>query len=247
MDKHQLISKFTILTVFMMLLLHHPSWADDLPQETGQQQGEQDRISYSLGFQIGRDFKQQNQEIDAAALVKGVEDGLATVEPQVSHEEMRTTLMEMKKKIVAQKKEELAGREAKQLQTKEQYRGEGREFLSENAKKEGVVSLPSGLQYEILRPGTGRKPGPQDSVKVNYRGTLIDGTEFGSSYQNEGKPEILHVNGVIKGIAEALQLMQEGAKWRLFIPADLAFGERGPLADQAIIYELELIAIEPSS
>jgi len=155
--------------------------------------------------------------------------------------------VEMKKKIVARKKEELTAREADQLKTKEKYRGEGREFLAANAKKEGVITLPSGLQYKIIRPGTGRSPGPNDAVTVHYRGTLIDGTEFGSSDQAEGKLETFHVNGVIKGMAEALQLMKEGAKWQLFIPADLAYGERGPLADRAIIYELELIAIEPSS
>jgi FKBP-type peptidyl-prolyl cis-trans isomerase FklB len=247
MYKRQLILKFTIVTVFMILLITNLSRAADLPQETGQQSGEKDRISYSLGFQIGSDFKEQSQDIDPTALVKGIEDGLATVEPQISREEMRATLVEMKKKILARKKEELAAREADQLKTKEKYRGEGREFLAANAKKEGVITLSSGLQYKILRPGAGRTPGPQDSVKVHYRGTLIDGTEFGSSYQSEGKPETLHVNGVIKGMAEALQLMKEGAKWQLFIPADLAYGERGPLADRAIIYELELIAVEPSS
>jgi len=240
MHKWLLTIKSSVLTVFMMLLLCNLSWATDLPQETGQQKDEKDRISYSLGFQIGSDFKQQNQDIDPKALVKGIEDGLVIAEPQVSHEEMRTTLVEMKKKITAEQ------RQQKQAQT-EQYRGEGREFLAANAKKEGVITLRSGLQYKVLRPGTGKIPGFTDKVTVHYRGTLIDGTEFGSSNQAEGKPETFHVNGVIKGMTEALQLMQEGAKWQLFIPADLAYGERGPLADQAIIYELELIAVESSS
>jgi FKBP-type peptidyl-prolyl cis-trans isomerase FklB len=127
----------------------------------------------------------------------------------------------------------------------EKYRAEGEAFLAANAEKEGVVTLPSGLQYKVLQQGTGASPGPTDNVKVHYRSTLIDGTEFHSSYRGEGEPETLHVSGVMRGVTEALQLMREGDRWQLFIPADLAFARRGPLADRTVIYEVELISIEP--
>ena len=106
------------------------------------------------------------------------------------------------------------------------------------------MSLPSGLQYEVLRAGTGKRPSSNDSVKVHYRSTLIDGTEFHDSSRSKGEPEMLHVSGVTRGLTEALQLMREGARWRLFLPADLAFGRRGPLADRTVIYEIELVSIE---
>ena len=111
--------------------------------------------------------------------------------------------------------------------------------------KKGVVTLPSGLQYKVIREGTGKSPGPHDSVKVNYRGTLINGQEFDSSYR-ENKPATFRVDGVIKGWTEALQLMKEGAKWQLFIPADLAYGERGALADRTLIFDVELVSVASS-
>jgi FKBP-type peptidyl-prolyl cis-trans isomerase FklB len=197
---------------------------------------EKDRVSYSVGYQIGGDLEKQRMDIDPDALLKGIEDALAEAEPKLSLEEMRATLLEMKKKILAEQ------RQQKQA-TAEKYRGEGREFLAENAKKEGVITLPSGLQYKILREGTGKKPGPTDKVTIHYRGTLIEGTEFGSSYR-KGEPATFYVNGVIQGLTEALQLMKEGAKWQLFIPADLAYGERGPVGERAVIYDVELISVE---
>jgi FKBP-type peptidyl-prolyl cis-trans isomerase FklB len=124
---------------------------------------------------------------------------------------------------------------------KEKYIGEGREFLAENAKKEGVVTLPSGLQYRVVKSGSGRTPGPQSTVTVNYRGTLIDGTEFGGSGYT---PDTFRVDGVISGWEQALQLMKEGDRWTLFVPADLAYGERGPLADRTVIFDIELISVE---
>jgi FKBP-type peptidyl-prolyl cis-trans isomerase FklB len=151
---------------------------------------------------------------------------------------MSAILVGLKRKI------ETTQRQQKQ-QMAERYRAEGEEFLSANAEKEGVVTLPSGLQYKVIQQGKGSSPGPSDKVNVHYRSTLIDGTEFHSSYRGEGEPETLHVSGVIRGLTEALQLMREGARWQLFIPADLAYARRGPLADRTVIYEIELISIEP--
>jgi FKBP-type peptidyl-prolyl cis-trans isomerase FklB len=151
---------------------------------------------------------------------------------------MNAILVGLKKRIEASERDD-------RKQRTDQDRAEGREFLAANENQEGVVSLPSGLQYRVLRQGAGRRPDPSDRVKVHYRSTLIDGTEFHNSYERETGPETLHVSGVPRGLTEALQLMREGARWQLFVPADLAFGRRGPLADRTVIYEIELISIEP--
>jgi FKBP-type peptidyl-prolyl cis-trans isomerase FklB len=197
-----------------------------------------DKVSYSLGYQIGGDFKKENRDIDPDAFLKGVKDALAEMKPEISPEEMRSTLMQMKKKIVARQQFE-------KLEMREQRLGEGKKFLTENAMKDGVITLPSGLQYKVIKEGKGRIPGPTDRVTVQYRGTLIDGTEFSNSYRKD-KPETFYVNGVIPGISAALQLMKEGSNWQLFIPADLAFGKRGLLANRTVIYDLDLISIESS-
>jgi FKBP-type peptidyl-prolyl cis-trans isomerase FklB len=177
-------------------------------------------------------------EVDADSMLRGLRDALGGTDSSIPEEEMNAILVGLKKTIGAS---ELKGgrRHA------EQYREEGREFLAANATKEGVVSLPNGLQYKVLRAGTGTRPGPNDSVKVHYRSTLIDGTEFHDSSRLEGEPETLHVSGVTRGLTEALQLTRESARWRFFLPADLAFGQRGPLADRTVIYEIELVSIEP--
>ncbi len=127
----------------------------------------------------------------------------------------------------------------------EQRFGAGKKFLEENGKKEGVVTLPSGLQYKVIRQGKGNKPGPTDKVTVHYTGTLIDGTKIMSTYR-KGKPETFFVNGVKKGMTEALQLMREGARWQLFIPPELAFSNRGPLHNRTLIYDIELISTGPA-
>ena len=195
------------------------------------------RTNYSIGYQIGGDFKRQGMELAPEALLQGIRDALAESKPLMTPEEMRATLVNLKKNIVAEQ-------EQQRKQGVEKYRGEGREFLALNAKKGGVFTLPSGLQYKVLKEGTGKRPTIKDTVTVHYRGTQLDGREFDSSYQ-DGKPATIALNKVIPGWKEALQLMKEGARWQLFIPADLAFGERGPLADRTVIYEIELIAIQP--
>jgi FKBP-type peptidyl-prolyl cis-trans isomerase FklB len=226
--------KYVIVLVSTIFFSFGVSLAGDKPAL----KEEKDRVSYSVGYQIGGDLEKQHMGIDPAAFLKGIEDALAEAQPQLSPGEMRAILQEMKSKILAEK------RQQKQAKA-EKYRGEGREFLAANARKEGVVTLPSGLQYKILREGTGRTPGPTDKVTVHYRGTLIDGTEFGSSYR-KNEPATFYVNGVIQGLTEALLLMKEGAKWQLFIPADLAYGERGPVGEKTVIFDVELISFESS-
>jgi FKBP-type peptidyl-prolyl cis-trans isomerase FklB len=196
---------------------------------------QRDKESYSLGYRIGGSFKGQEVVVNVDALLKGIQDGLSGAKPHLSRQEMQDILAELQKSARSDK-------DAKATKPVEQYRGEGRQFLAGNAKKPGVVTLPSGLQYKVIRIGTGRIPGPHDSVTVHYRGTRIDGTEFDSSYR-DNKPATFRVDGVIPGWTEALQLMKEGAKWQLFIPSDLAYGERGPLRDRTLIFDVELIKV----
>ena len=224
--------KSVFLTIFSFVLLSGPCYAG----ESQIVKEDKNKVSYSLGYQIGGDFIQQGMDIDTDALLKGVEDALAEMEPQISPDEMQKTLLEMKQKI------EASARQEKQI-AKEAYRGEDRAWLAENANKEGVVVLSSGLQYKILKEGKGLAPGPGDKVSIHQRGTLINGAEFTSSYR-KGEPVSIYVDGVIKGLTEGLQLMREGGMWQFFIPADLGFGERTPMGERAVIFEVELISIE---
>jgi FKBP-type peptidyl-prolyl cis-trans isomerase FklB len=197
-----------------------------------------DRTSYSIGHQIGRDLWRQGTQIDPQALRQGLVDGLAGAEPAIDPQEMQQVLAELKRRVVAAERQQRREGEA-------QHRKHGEEFLAENGSKDGVVTQKSGLQYLVIERGSGNKPGPADKVVVYYRGTTIDGKEFHDSRKRPGKRETLHVSGVIRGMTEALQLMKVGAKWRLFVPPDLAYGRRGPLADHTVIFDIELIAIEP--
>jgi FKBP-type peptidyl-prolyl cis-trans isomerase FklB len=207
--------------------------------EKPEMKGENDRVSYSVGYQVGGDFKRQGVELNPDLLVKGIQDALAESKPLMTPEEMRKTLVDLKKKIVADQRKQQEEQGQKNL-------AEGKAFLAKNAKKKGVKTLPSGLQYKVIEKGNGTSPKKTDSVTVNYRGTLIDGTEFDSSYKR-GKPATFRVDGVIAGWTEALQLMKPGAKWQLFIPAKLAYGGRaaGPRLgpNSTLIFEVELIKV----
>ncbi|NOR49896.1 MAG: hypothetical protein GQ530_02525 [Desulfuromonadales bacterium] len=198
------------------------------------------RISYTIGVNIGKDFKSQKMDIDADVLFMGLKDSLAGKELQLTDEEMATEIQtfqqEMQAKITAEMEKAVA---------KNQVEGEA--FLAENANQEGVVVTESGLQYKVLEPGEGDSPGPADMATVHYRGTLIDGTQFDSSY-DRGQPATFPVGGVIAGWTEALQLMKPGAKWQLVIPAGLAYGERGAGQNigpnATLLFEVELISVE---
>mgnify|MGYP003574318964 CR=1 FL=1 len=193
------------------------------------------RINYSLGYQIGGDFKRQGLEMNPAAVTKGIEDALSEAVPLMTPEEIQTTLTELKRTLVAQQKQK-AEEQAAKLQA------DSKQFLEENAKQEGVLVTESGLQYQIIEPGTGKTPTPTDKVTVNYQGTLVDGKEFDSSYKR-GKPVSFQLDGVVKGWTEGLQLIKEGGKIKLFIPPELAYGDRGPLAHRALIFDVELLSV----
>lgn len=194
-------------------------------------QDETTRINYSLGYQIGGDFKKQGVEIDAEAVTQGIKDALAGGEPQMPRDEMHATLVALKQKVDAELRSRRVENELAHLR-------EGETFLADNAAKEGVQVADSGLQYRIIEPGSGRRPAATDTVTVNYRGTLVNGNEFDS-----GQGVSFPLNGVIKGWTEGMQLVGEGGKIQLFIPPSLAYGDRGPLAHRTLIFDVELLSI----
>ena len=201
---------------------------------------QKEKISYSIGLNIGTNLKAQNIDINPDLLERGIKDALTGTQPLLTQEEIKEVLSAFQKEMTAKA-------DAERSAISEKNKTEGAAFLAENGKKEGVVTLPSGLQYKVLNTGTGAKPKATDIVVTNYKGTLIDGTESDSSY-SRGKPAEFPVNKVIAGWTEALQLMETGSKWQLFIPANLAYGEKG-YADviapnSVLIFELELISIK---
>ena len=202
-----------------------------------------DRDSYSLGYQYGEILKKQDWVVNPDLFVHGFRAGLGGGKPAMSSEEIQESLVTIRKRMAAAQHKKM------QEQSTKNYEA-GKAFLEQNSKNEGVKSLPSGLQYKIITEGSGRAPGPADSVTVNYRGTFIDGTEFDNSYK-KGKPETLQVSGVIPGWTEALQLMKEGSKWQLFVPPELAYGEAGQGSriprNSVLIFEIDLLRIEDSA
>jgi FKBP-type peptidyl-prolyl cis-trans isomerase len=200
---------------------------------------DKDKLSYAVGMNIGRSIHSQSMEIDPAILLRGLKDEMAG-KTVMTDMEAHNTLMQ------AQQEAKKKADETRQA-SMEPNKKAGDAFLAANKTKEGVVTLPSGLQYKILKEGTGPKPTPADSVVCNYRGTLIDGKEFDSSYKR-GQPATFPVGQVIKGWTEALQLMPVGSKWQLFVPPDLAYGDRGAGPDigpgATLIFEVELISIK---
>ena len=203
-----------------------------------------DKFSYALGMNIGNGYKQglekQSVEFDANLIAQGVKDALSGAKTRLTDDEAKAVLTEVQTEVNKERQE-------KMKEASDKNKAEGEAFLAANKSKEGVVTLPSGLQYKILTAGIGPKPTASDQVNCNYRGTLIDGTEFDSSYKR-GKPAAFGVGQVIKGWTEALQLMPIGSKWQLFIPSSLAYGERGGPGgaigpNEALIFEVELLSI----
>ena len=198
-----------------------------------------DKVSYGVGLNVGTNFKKQGQELNPDALLDGLKDGLSGKQPALSETEQRETMEAWSKQM-----------EEKQKAAGEKNVAEGTKYLEENKKKGGVKTTASGLQYKVLKEGTGAQPKESDTVSVNYRGTLINGNEFDSSYKR-GQPATFPVNGVIRGWTEALQLMKTGSKYQLFIPSALAYGERAAGPDIApnstLIFEVELLEVKPAA
>lgn len=224
------------LTSTLILLLLTPMLASaDKGLETLEQ-----KASYSFGVDFAKRLQQQGIDLDIPALNQGIKDQAAGGKLAFEQGEMNQFKAEYTEQLRAQLLKEQEALAAKNLEA-------GKKFLAENAKKEGVVTTESGLQYKVIKQGDGPSPGPSDTVTTHYRGTLIDGREFDSSY-SRGQPASFPVNGVIKGWTEALQLMKVGDKWELYIPSDLAYGPaaRSELIqpNSTLIFELELLGIK---
>jgi len=199
---------------------------------------EMDKVSYAIGAQLAQNFKRQKIEIKIESLIRGLREATEGKKLALTEVQMKQVMTSFSQRMMAKRKELQKVDAAKNLAA-------GKAFLAANGKKEGVKVLPSGLQYKILTKGTGKSPTAEDKVKTHYRGTLLDGTEFDNSYKRN-KPAEFAVKAVIKGWTEALQLMKEGGKWELYIPANLAYGERGNRSipgNSTLIFQVELIEI----
>jgi len=194
------------------------------------------KFSYTVGYQMGQNLKRQNLDLDPKIAAQGMRDVLTDAKPKMTPDDMHAAVQGYQKK----EQEKLESAAKKNLETSQA-------FLEANKKKEGVVTLPSGLQYKIVTEGNGKQPKSSDTVIAHYRGTLINGTEFDSSYKRN-EPATFPVEGVIKGWQEVLPLMKEGSKWQVYIPPDLAYGARGAGnaigPNEALIFDIELLSIK---
>jgi FKBP-type peptidyl-prolyl cis-trans isomerase FklB len=201
---------------------------------------QKDKLSYAIGMNIGQSMKKDSLDIDPAIVQRGLKDAMSGAKPLMTDEEAKTVMTEFRTAMTKKK-------EAEAQQVGEANKQAGQQFLAANKDKPGVVTLPSGLQYKILKDGTGPKPTATDTVVCNYRGTLINGTEFDSSYKG-GQPATFPVNQVIKGWTEVLQLMPVGSKWQVFVPSDLAYGSHSPAPEigpnSMLIFEIDLLSIQ---
>jgi FKBP-type peptidyl-prolyl cis-trans isomerase len=200
------------------------------------------KASYALGVNIGRGLHRDGVEIDSSSLARGIRDAMAGGKVALTDEEMKAVLTTLQADVRKKQEAEVAA-------IGEENKKEGETFLAANKSKEGVQTLPDGLQYKVLTTGNGPKPTATDTVVANYKGTLINGTEFDSSYKR-GQPVTFPVGQVIKGWTEVLQMMPVGSKWEVYIPSDLAYGPqgpgRGPIGpNQTLVFEIELVSIQP--
>ena len=225
--------------LLVALLLASTAFSQDNPPL----KDEKDKVSYSIGLDIGNTFKKQSMDINLDVLMTGLRDALSGNKPLLTDEQVKETMTAYSKTMMEKQASQAKEAGAKNLAV-------GEKFLAENKTKEGVKTTPSGLQYKVIKEGSGASPKATDTVETHYRGTLINGTEFDSSYKRN-EPATFPVNRVIKGWTEALQMMKPGSKYQLFIPANLAYGERGAGQDigpnETLIFEVELLNVKPAA
>lgn len=205
---------------------------------------DKDRTSYAIGMEMGKGVKQQGFDVDPDVLIRGFKDAIGDKPSLISDDELRDIMTKLQTEV---RQKQMAAQQAAASENK----AKGEAFLAENAKKEGVVSLPDGLQYKVLTNGTGKKPAESDVVLCNYKGTFIDGTEFDGS-EKQGKPVSFPVKGVIPGFKEVLQLMPVGSKWQVYIPSSLGYGERGTPngvigPNSTLVFDIELVSIQDAT
>lgn len=236
------IHRFTFLLMLFVFIACGKSASESAanPLKGEDLDNQKKKVSYAIGLDIGKNFKERAMDLDMDILIKGLRDAQGGAKPLLSDEEIQKVMTQFQQDMMKAEQEKRTG-QAQVNKTKEEA------FLKENAKKPGIKVTASGLQYMVITEGTGPQPKATDTVKVHYRGTLLDGSEFDSSYKRN-QPAVFPLNGVIKGWTEALQLMKVGSKWQIFLPAGLAYGENG--AGQVIgpnatlIFDVELLGIE---
>jgi FKBP-type peptidyl-prolyl cis-trans isomerase len=211
---------------------------------------DKDKVSYSLGVDIGRTLQRLQLDLNEEALSKGIGDVLGSKPMAMTDQELQETLQAFQQKMMQKQQEAMAKKQSEMKGVADKNKADGKKFLDENAKKSGVKSTPSGLQYKIIKEGKGDKPKDTDVVETNYRGTTIDGKEFDSSAKH-GNSSSFPVNGVIRGWTEALKLMPVGSKWELYIPSELAYGDEGYGEDippgSTLVFEVELLDIKKNA
>lgn len=238
------MKRFFPLFIVAAGLLALQARADDKPAEANNASAlstQKEKASYSIGMDIGSGMRQQKLDIDPELVMKGFRDGFAGKKGLLTESEAKTVMEQFEKDLQARMDKE-------ELELPAKNKKEGETFLAENKKNDKEVkTLPSGLQYKVIREGEGESPTINDTVTTQYRGTLIDGTEFDSSY-SRGEPSTFALRQVIKGWQEALQLMKVGAKWRLFVPAELAYGQEGAgrtiQPNATLIFDIELLSVK---
>jgi len=234
----------SVITAGIALALTGTLFAESKPESAAPTE-KRDKVSYSIGVDIGSNMKRQGVDVNPDVLAQGMRDAFAG-KPVMTEEQMKATLQDFQKDMQAKMQAKREQMESKMKADAPKNKEAAEKFLAENKTKEGVKTTASGLQYKVITTGTGPTPKATDTVSVNYKGTLIDGTEFDAS-DKHGGPATFPVNGVIPGWTEALQLMPVGSKWQLFIPPSLAYGENGPPSigsNQALIFEVELVSIK---
>jgi len=235
----KMIFRYSLFAILVQVLVL--SGCDNGESERPEMDSVKDRVSYSIGLNIGEDFAAQEMDIDTDLLALGIEHALAGEEPLLSEEQMHEAITAFQEEMIARQEETMT------RQSEENVRL-GQEFLEENALGDDVQTLESGLQYRVITDGDGASPGEDDVVSVHYEGRLVDGTVFDSSLE-KGEPAVFPVTGVIPGWTEALQLMQEGDQWEIVLPSELAYGEQGvpPVIgpNAVLIFEVELLEVNP--
>jgi len=237
--KYKLMMALAISSIALLGCGEYKKSSDKTPavSEISELSTPSQKISYVIGLNMGQSLKNDEIEIDLAALTQALKDTSSGHDPRLSPEDMQQTMSAFQNNLQAKRAETIA-------RVADENAKAGAAFLNENATKEGVVATESGLQYKVINAGDGARPSAENKVSVHYRGTLLDGTEFDSSYKR-GEPVSFPVNGVIPAWTEALQLMSEGSKWELYVPADLAYGPSGAGANigpnATLIFEVELL------
>jgi FKBP-type peptidyl-prolyl cis-trans isomerase FklB len=230
-EQEEYLMRFVFALMILAVLLTGPVMAQDLTSDKG-------KLSYAVGWDIGQDIQRRGAEFDVETIIAAIRDSAAGKDPQVPSEEMVAMLTELQQKV-RQEQAEAFQKLAEENQAKSE------QFLNENLSKNGIVALPSGVQYRIIDEGEGARPGMESTVKVHYRGSKVNGLEFDSSFAR-GVPEQFTVNSVLRGWQEVLPLMKTGATWQVFVPPELAFGPRGnpPVGpNEALIFDLKLVEI----